>query len=171
MIFILYGPPGSGKNFVAEWLVRDYGFYFYDADMDLTDDMKQCLFEKHPFTQVMRDNFFKIVIKKMRKLIKIYPNLVMAQAISRERNRAQLSKAFSAAKFVHIDANYNIMLKRLVARGDLVSPDWVDRLFKIQQPSNPEHYRIDNNKDIAHLQQQYFSVFSKKEQADKCARL
>ena len=152
MIFILYGPPGSGKNFVAEWLVRDYGFYFYDADKDLTSEMKQCLTEKQPFTQEMRDNFFAVV--------KRYPNLVMAQAISRKKNREQLSHAFPCAKFVHIDADYNIRLQRLAKRDGLVSPDWVDKLLKIQQTRSPGHYSLDNNQDIAHLEQQYDLVFS-----------
>lgn len=160
MVFILYGPPGSGKNFVAEWLVRDHDFYFYDADIDLTDDMKQCLFEKHPFTQAMRDHFFGIVIKKMRKLVKAYPKLVMAQAISRKKNRAQLSKAFPDAKFVHIDADYYTRLQRLAKRRGWVTPDWIDKLLKVQQPGNPKHLHLDNSKDIAHLQRQYSSIFS-----------
>ena len=155
MILILYGPPGSGKNFVAELLARTCGFYFYDADLNLTGEMRQCLYEKKTFTQPMRDYFFGVVIDEMKSLVSDYPKLVMAQAISRRVNRKQLHLAFPAARFVHIDASAEIRMQRLAKRNDWVTPDWVDRLLQIQEPANPGHFHLDNSGNSHHLLQQF----------------
>lgn len=31
-LFVLFGPPGSGKNFVGDILAAKYGFLFYDSE-------------------------------------------------------------------------------------------------------------------------------------------
>lgn len=43
MLLILFGLPGCGKNYVGEILQSSFGFYFYDGDDALTDDMRDCL--------------------------------------------------------------------------------------------------------------------------------
>lgn len=154
MLIILYGPPGSGKNFVGEWIACRYGFHFYDADVDLTEEMKQCLYQKQPFTQKMRDYFFDVVIDQMKRLRQIHPKLVMAQAISRKVNREQLYQAFPEAQFIHIDASPEMRLRRLAERGGWVTPDWVDKLLSIQEPADAKHRHLDNSQDYQHLAQQ-----------------
>ena len=154
MLLILYGPPGAGKNFVGEWFACKYGFYFYDADVELTDDMKQCLYHKKPFTQAMRDHFFEQVIVQMKKLQEQHSKLVVAQAISRQVNRDQLSQAFPHAQFIHVDAGEDIRLKRLAKRGDWVTPDWVGTLLSVQEPASRGHMHLDNSHDHHHLSSQ-----------------
>ena len=40
MLIILFGLSGSGKNFVGNVLVKHFGFYFWDTDDALLDEMK-----------------------------------------------------------------------------------------------------------------------------------
>jgi gluconokinase len=43
MLLILFGLPGSGKNFVGRILQEDFGFLFHDADDDLPDEMREAI--------------------------------------------------------------------------------------------------------------------------------
>ncbi|HSB94870.1 MAG TPA: hypothetical protein VLC91_00365, partial [Spongiibacteraceae bacterium] len=58
----LFGLAGGGKSYVGNLIGRLAGWRVYDADDDLTDEMKQALAEHRPFTPPMRDRFFEIVI-------------------------------------------------------------------------------------------------------------
>jgi len=160
VLLILYGPPGSGKNFVGEWLACKYDFYFYDADLHLTQDMKQCLYNKRAFTQAMRNHFFDIVIDNIKRLQCQHMHLVMAQAISRKINRKQLQIALPEAQFIHIDASLEIRQKRLSKRDDWVTPDWVDKLLLVQEKANKEHFHLNNNRDGQYISQQIETMFS-----------
>ncbi|ODN43835.1 guanylate kinase [Piscirickettsia litoralis] len=159
MLIILYGPPGVGKNYVSEWLARTYDFYFYDADIHLTDEMRQCIQNKQPFTQPMRDHFFTEVISHTQHYLNQYPHVVMAQAISQKKNREQLHNAFPDAHFVHITTSRRLQLKRLAVRGDWVTPDWVDKLLAVQEPANKEHDQVENSQDQISLEQQFTRLF------------
>ena len=155
MIIFLYGPPGSGKTYIGDWLQSEYGYYFYDADFDLTEDMKINLCKKKPFTPVMRENFFSIIIKKMSRLSTHYPQLVVAQACSQMVNRKQIQKVFPHASFIHVNVDYDIRVKRLTERNDWITSNWIDELLDIQEPANKEHFQLDNSRGRHHLVQQF----------------
>ncbi len=59
MLLIVFGLPGAGKTYVGKLLKDEFGFYFYDGDRDLTDEMRQALKEKKLFNDSMRDVFFQ----------------------------------------------------------------------------------------------------------------
>ena len=162
MLIFLYGPPGSGKNFVAEWLMRRDGFYFYDADQYLTLNMKKQLWAREPFTQAMRDHFFQIVIQHVTCLQAQCKNLVITQALSRHCNRLQVKKAFPKAFFYHVRAPEIMRLERLRQRRDWVTPSWVETLMKIQDaPDHTDDY-IDNSQGVLHLEQQWYTLMNLK---------
>ncbi|RNC77348.1 gluconokinase [Piscirickettsia salmonis] len=159
MLIILYGPPGVGKSYICQWLAKRYAFYCYDADTHLTQQMRQCINNRQPFSQMMRDAFFTQVIRHIQRYLKQYHAVVMAQAISQKKNREQLRRAFPDARFVHINTSAQLQLERLESRGDWVTADWVDKLIAVQEPANTEHDHINNNHDTSHLEQQFSQLF------------
>ncbi len=160
MLLILYGSPGSGKTFIGQWLMNEYGFHFYDADIHLTDEMKASLHNKQPFTDAMRSRFFSIVTNHMKSLLKRYEKLVMAQAISRKIYRDQIARTFPSAKFICIETSDRLRRKRLNERADWVTPDWVGHLLAQQEPPSPDHFCLKNIGDQTYIQQQFELLFA-----------
>ncbi len=146
-LLILYGQPGAGKSFIGNWLATHHAFYFYDADIHLSDAMKQRLKEKRCFTQSMRDQFFARVISYINQYLSHYPRVAVAQALSQTINRQQLQHAFPMAKFICIETDYETQKKRLEQRNDWVTPEWLDILRSIQAPPNPDHMILNNSSD------------------------
>ena len=85
MLLIVFGLPGAGKTYVGNLLRDEFGFYFYEGDRDLTDEMQQALKEKKLFNDSMRDVFFKNLIGKVSQLHKTKKHLVVAQTFIKEK--------------------------------------------------------------------------------------
>ena len=62
MFIVLFGPAGVGKNYVAEILKKQFGFYFYDADDDVTDEIRERVIARSLVTSEMGVRYFDIVI-------------------------------------------------------------------------------------------------------------
>ena len=108
----------------------------------------------------MRERFFAIVIRRTRELARQHDKLVVAQAISKHTYRLRLAEAFPEAVFIHVDAGKELRARRLMQRGDAVTPDWVDKLLAQQEPPGPGHLRLDNNHDCSHLAQQMTTLLN-----------
>jgi len=157
MVIVLFGPPGVGKSFVGRILKQDYGFHFYDADEDLTDDMISAIKNENVFTKKMRQNFFNIVIEQIQSLQKTHKTLIVAQALIKEINRDQLLTVLPHIQFVEIKANLNKVNTRLKIRDNWVSIDFAKKIWDIYEA--PKHYEgsyhfLDNNQNALHVKQQ-----------------
>ncbi len=139
IIFIWYA--GVGKNYVGRILQDEFHYYFYDADDDLTDEMKTSIEKGELFTDDMRQHFFDIVAQKIIYLQRQYPNIVVAQALMKQRNREQLKKMHHDAQFILIEAEENIINERLLHRNDWVSLELAGKIRRAFEKPLLNHFK------------------------------
>ena len=148
MLIILFGLAGAGKNHIAQILSSPpYDYYFCDADTALTQEIKLAIQTKTPFTQQMRDNYTDVIIKKISELQPSHPNLVITQALYKEKNRKVLLSHFPDAKFIWVTSLPALINNRLKQRKDWVDEEYANLLQKdFENPTLP-HFKIENNED------------------------
>lgn len=122
MLIILFGPPGSGKNYVADVLREDFGYCVYDADDDLTPAMLRNVAENRLHTDEERDEYVRGVIARLAGLVGRHPKLVVTHAFTKERSRRQVREAFPEARWVLVQADPLVVERRLLARPRHVVP-------------------------------------------------
>lgn len=155
-MFILFGLAGTGKTYVGTILQKYFGFYLYDGDNDLTDEMKKALTEKRVFTDAMRDVFFQNLIKSVQKLQKIHAKLTIAQTCIKEKYRLQILQSFPAVKFILIKSKMDTRLLRLAKRKQYpFDKDYICIMdANFEKPRIP-HVVIENNKEgSVHIREQ-----------------
>lgn len=153
-LFFVFGTPGSGKSYVGRILETDYGYYCYDADDDLTADMIAAIQNEQVFTEAMRQAYFNIVTTKTLALVKKHANLVVTQALIKEKNRQQVLAQLPKAQFIHVTADVNTINKRLKIRNNWVSIDYANKIRAIFEEPQLSHFTIDNNLDKQHVKNQ-----------------
>lgn len=153
MLIIAFGLPGAGKTFFSKILKEKYGFYFLEGDNALTDEMKDCITRKASFTQDMMDNFTRLLVNRIRVLKSIFgsgQNIVVSQALFKQKNRLAIREAFPDAIFVHVNAEFEVFLSRLLKRGDDVTADYVAKIMSdFELPGNSEAPTVTINNDEA----------------------
>lgn len=160
MLIILFGLAGSGKNFVANILQHHFNYFFWDADDALTIDMTQSIINKKSFTQTMRDKLTQRIIHKITSLATQHPNLVITQALYKEKNRLTISQQFPQAIFILVKANQDVIGQRLQSRGDLISDSYAQHIAaNFEEPSLP-HQIIINDSDQAHVIEQIHQIMN-----------
>lgn len=137
MLYIIFGYPGAGKTYTGKLFQKHFGFYFYDGDASLPEDMKQAINTQQLVTDAMRDEFFNTLLKDIGQLYKKYPNLVVAQTYIKEKYRKDVLAAFPDAKFVLIQTDTNIREKRLLTQHayNLTLPYVRQMIKKFEKPS------------------------------------
>lgn len=146
-ILILFGPTGAGKTYIGKLLAKDFGYYFYDGDNDLSEEMKQALNSMKIITDRMRQKFIFRLINSCVKLDKKYKNLVIAQTFIKDKYRQRLLKKLPQAKFVLVKTKTNIRYVRRQQRADYPWDETyvkkMDRLF--ETPKIPHHLITNDN--------------------------
>lgn len=117
-IIALFGFPGTGKTYVGKIFEKYFGYYFYDGDNDLTEEMKVAIKKQEVFTNEMRDVYFKKLISKIQNLKSKYQNLVVAQTFIKEKYRINLISKIPETKFILIETKQSVREKRLIERRD-----------------------------------------------------
>lgn len=154
-LWILFGPSGVGKSYVGQLIKDQFGFYFYEADEDLTAEILEAINHQLLFTDPMRWDFYEIVCSKIASLQKHYANVVVSQALIKEMNRIQIHKHFPEAKFIQIQANQEIMLQRILARKNEVNLEYAKKIAEaFEQPLIAHHCLINNDEGSVHLMHQ-----------------
>lgn len=161
MLLFLFGLPGVGKNFVGELLQQHAGFYFYDADLDGTTAMKQAIAEGRLFTDAMRDEYYTIVIERIRELQKLHPHIVAAQGLSKNRHREWFHQAFPEMQFCWVQANESLMVERLQRRKSsvIITPSYALLVKTAFEEPNFPHYVIENNQGEQELIPQLEKIY------------
>jgi gluconate kinase len=154
MLIILFGIPGVGKSFIGKLLAEQYGYHFYEADVDLTPPMVDAVHTGAMFTDEMRDAFFTTVIDRIATFKEKYQNVVVAQAMAKEKNRLQILKQFPQARFIWVDASSDVIDKRLSVRADWVSFSYAEKVRKIFDSPKIPHLLLENNHGVHQLKQQ-----------------
>src|ERR1039457_2364616 len=99
-LFIIFGLPGAGKTYVSRIFEKNFGFYFYEGDDELTEEMKLAIESKTVFSDLMRDEFFQKLILKIKILATEHENIVIAQTFIKEKYRKSLLDQIPQAKFL-----------------------------------------------------------------------
>lgn len=131
---IIFGKTGAGKSYTAKLFEKELGFYFYDADQDLTAAMREAIATGHVFTDTMRTEYFKIIAEKIGALLESYPKIVLAQGLFKNKHRRQLAAQFPFAEFIWIDAADSILKERILQRNNEITWEYaqkINQLFEI----------------------------------------
>ncbi len=146
MIIIIFGPAASGKTYVGKVLNENFNFHYEDADQWLPEEMRIFIKQRKIFSLKMLEDFTKIIIANIKKLSKTYPNLIISQALYRQKNREQIQQYFSLKpiKFIEIVANDKIIHQRLHSRDDWVNADYANDISVFFE-SMPNVQVIENN--------------------------
>ncbi|MGI6084241.1 MAG: shikimate kinase [Acetivibrionales bacterium] len=150
-LIVLFGKTGAGKNYVSEIFAKELGFYFYDADRDLTAEMKEAVAEGRVFTVEMRDRYLEKIIERTKELFASHTQIVLAQGLFKNKQRRELLKAFPFAEFVWVDAADGLIEQRIVERNSSVTLEYA---LKINQMfEEPDFYceRIINHNSSEEL--------------------
>ena len=136
MIIIIFGLAASGKTYVAQVLEKYFGFYHQDADQWLSEEMKRYIHEKKLFTLEMLEDFTSNIITKIEKIKEDYPNIVISQALYRQKNREEIKKHFLGQDlmFIQVDAGDEVIYQRLINRGDWVFPEYASSMRQFFEP-------------------------------------
>jgi gluconokinase len=125
-VLFLFGLAGAGKNFVGDLLGALSKRFVYHADSDLTPALREAIRTKQAFTDDMRDEFFQILANRIQQLRTTHKYLIVTQAAYKQRHRDFILRTIPGVQFVQIVASDSSILKRLSARGDLITPEYAN---------------------------------------------
>ena len=145
MFFYLFGLPAAGKNFVGRILAEEFDYTFYDGDVDLTQEMIDAIREERPFTNAMRDRFYRSLIDRIAALRVAHSRLAFGQATFKERHRVLMHEAFPDVIFVLVEADPAVRRRRLARGGNPVTVAYAERIDSLFEPPRQPHVVIRNN--------------------------
>lgn len=145
MLIYLFGRAAAGKNFVGRIMAEEFGYFFYDGDQDLTDEMRAAMREGRPFTDGMRDRFYAIVIERIAELRATHPLLAFGQATFKEQHRELIAAAFPDIVFVLVEAELEARMERLARGGNPVSAGYAQMIDAFFEPPRHPHFVIRND--------------------------
>lgn len=145
MFFYIFGLPAAGKNYVGQVLAEEFGYTFYDGDLDLTPELKEAVRIQQPFTDDMRDRFYDHLIGRIADLRNVYVNLAFGQATFKERHRQAIAAAFPDVVFLLVEAAEDIRMARLREGNSAVTVDYARRIASFFEPPEHDHCVIENN--------------------------
>ena len=135
MLVILFGLTGAGKSYIGNLIASHFGFFYKDGDDWLSEDMVSSISKNEPFTQEMIYNFTSSIIKNIASLFaKGHKNIVISQALYRQKNRQQILDAFPGAIFIQIDAKPEVIAQRLKSRANNVDSKYAALIRKYFEP-------------------------------------
>jgi gluconate kinase len=117
MIYVLFGPPGVGKTYIGGSLAKHWDCSFLDADVLYDDDLKSLL-QDGTYNQIDRDKFIeKLMITVDNLRASGSKDLVIAEAFTKEKNRAEFLRHFGGEiRYVMIRADRGVAHNRMMDR-------------------------------------------------------
>ncbi|PJE66984.1 hypothetical protein COU93_01265 [Candidatus Shapirobacteria bacterium CG10_big_fil_rev_8_21_14_0_10_36_6] len=120
MIYVLFGPPGVGKTYIGGLIAEKKNWHFFDADtIYLNDDKLRYLLANGKYDQSVRDRFVKKLIMTVQHMLSENEckDLVIAEAFTKEKNRAEFMKYFDGqVSYIMVHASRDLAYKRMRAR-------------------------------------------------------
>ncbi len=116
MLIILFGLPGAGKTYIGNIFQKAFGFYFYDGDNDLTEDINAAVAKKLVINDWMRDEYFAKLFKRIKKETLKHQKLVVAQTFIKEKYRKAFLKNFPQTRFILVKTAKSLRELRLNRR-------------------------------------------------------
>lgn len=145
-LIIFFGLPGAGKTFVGKLFAKHYGFFYYDGDNDLTEEIKRAVQTQSRITDKMRDGFFEKLNRKVTMLLKKHPRLVVTQTFIKEKYRIVFLQKFPNAQFVLVRTPTKIREQRLAKRRGLkIEMEYARAMVRRFEKPAIAHTIIDNS--------------------------
>jgi gluconokinase len=144
-LLIFFGKTGAGKSYAAEIFAEKFGFYLYDADRDLTVEMREAIVNGLVFSDGMRNRYLEIVKEKTAKLLSINSKVVLAQGLFKNKHRRILMKAFPFAVFIWVDADDKVIEERIVERSSSVTIEYARRINPLFEKPDFKCEKVINN--------------------------
>lgn len=140
-----FGLPAAGKNYVGHVTAEEFGYAFYDGDIDLTPEMRDAVREERPFTEAMRDRFYALLVGRIAELRAAHSRLAFCQATFKEHHRELIRSEFPDVVFVLVEATPAVRASRLARGGNPVTVDYARRIDALFEPPSHPHFIITNN--------------------------
>jgi gluconate kinase len=145
LLIYLFGLPAAGKNFVGRVLADEFGFYFHDGDLNLTDELRQAVRDQRPFTDAMRDRYYAVLIERMVELTETFEYVAVGQATFKERHRQQIAARFPGVVFILVTADEDVRMERLRQGFNPVTVEYARRIVAFFEPPQHPHFTVVNN--------------------------
>lgn len=145
MLIYLFGLPAAGKNYIGQLLADEFGYIFYDGDVDLPGEMRDAIREGRPFSDAMRDNFYDTLIDRISELRISNQDLAFCQATFKERHRERIAAAHPDIVFVLVEADEEVRVERLSRGRNPVTVEYARLIADFFEPPSHPHFIITNN--------------------------
>ncbi len=171
MIIVVFGFPGSGKTFVGKIISKKLEYFFYDGDASITPEIIQAIQQKQIISDAMRDVFFSRLITDVKKLHKIYPNIVVAQTFIKEKYRKRFLQEFPETQFILTEAEAHAREERIEKRKIFkIDKDYARAICYIFERTLLPHLKINNSKKGAKAIEDQVNAILKKHRFDNFSR-
>ena len=100
MLLVLFGLSGSGKNFIANVLVKKFNFTHLDLDNCIQRDLKNAILKNKIPTDAQRNEFYDAAIQRTKKALATHKRLVVSQAFIKNKYRVLFRKAFPSSIWI-----------------------------------------------------------------------
>lgn len=145
-ILILFGPTGAGKTYIGRLLQKQFGYFFYDGDADLTAEMKQALNNMQIITDRMRQKFITRLINSTASLARQHANLVVSQTFIKEKYRLRLLKRLPSAQFILVKTKADLRHQRRRERADYPWDEaYVTKMDALFEPPQLPYLTVTND--------------------------
>jgi len=159
-ILFFFGLAGAGKTYVGHLVGSLAGWMVYDADEDISDDMKCALAHHQPFTESMRAEYFPRIAKKILLLHQQYGRLVVTQGVYKQQYRDELMVLIPAMEMLCVSSSTDILQQRLMLRSQGISLDSAHALIADFEIPTPDIRIIHNDGDDENIVQQLNTYYA-----------
>lgn len=159
-ILFFFGLAGAGKTYVGQLVGSKAGWMVYDADEDISDEMKYALAHQQPFTEAMRAEYFPRIATKIRSLHQQHCHLIVTQGVYKQRYRDELMQMIPAMEMLCVTSSPEIVRQRLALRPQGISVASAQALIADFEMPTANIRIIENNGDDGDIVRQLNAFYS-----------
>jgi gluconokinase len=138
MILILMGVTGTGKTTIGQWLARDLGWKFHDADDFHPPANVAKMRAGQPLSDADRRPWLEAIRDHIAAQKRAGKNSIVACSALKQGYRELLREGDPEAKFICLKADKELIRGRLEARrGHFMNPALLDSQFQtLEEPAD-----------------------------------
>lgn len=114
-VYIFIGPPSSGKSYLGKKYAQYKDFTFFEADDYYLPEYRERVKISSEEREKVYEEFYSVIINKIKEKLKEKSPVVVASAIGRERNRKRFIKEFGKdVCFVYIKSPVDMLINNAI---------------------------------------------------------